>query len=212
VKTTFVALDVDGTLTMSNVSLAFGRFLYQQGRISWFQAWGAALTYAAHRLGLLSIRTLHRRIFTAVFLGKEQRQIEEDAEHFWDEQWQRLVRPSVLALLSTLQGQTIALLSSSPDFLIKGAARRLGLSEWYATEYVAGADGRFLRLGRVVTGGEKAKIIQIVKKKGDSAIMAVTDSMLDLPLLDEADIAVVVSPERKLARLAKERGWRIIES
>ena len=211
-STLFAALDVDGTLTTSNVSFAFGRFLYERGRISWIQALIAAFRYGLHRLGFLSVEALHRGIFASLFLGKERKEVEQEAEHFWDQEWGRLVRPSMLEEVRGLRGARIALLSSSPDFLIAGAARRLGIGEWYATEYLAGPNGRFQGVGRVVSGKEKAKIVQEVKKKGDNAIMAITDSMLDLPLLEEADIAVVVAPKGKLARLAKERGWRIVES
>ena len=211
-KPLFVALDVDGTLTVSNVSVAFGRFLYKRGRISWLQALMASLRYAAHRAGIFSVQTLHRGIFKALFLGKDRKRIEQDAALFWEEQWTALIRTSVIKEISALTGQRVALLSSSPDFLVGEAAKRLGIFEWYATEYITGPDGRFQRIGRVMTGEEKACIVQEVKKKGDNVIMAITDSMLDLPLLEEADTVMVVSPEKKLARLAKERGWRIVES
>jgi phosphoserine phosphatase len=62
-----------------------------------------------------------------------------------------------------------------------------------------------------VTGEVKAQIVQEVKKNGGLAIMALTDSMQDAPLLEEAATVVAVFPERRLARLAKERGWRIVE-
>jgi HAD superfamily phosphoserine phosphatase-like hydrolase len=211
VKSLFVAFDVDGTLTCSNTSFAFGRFLYEKGRISSCQALRAALRYAAHRLGFLSVQALHTGIFGILFLGKDKNQIDKDVVRFLDAKWEGLVRKSMLKELSSLEGQRIALLSSSPDFLIREIARRLGLKEWYATEYVTDSEGRFQRLGRIVTGAVKAQIVQEVKKNDGLAIMALTDSMQDAPLLEEAATVVAVFPERRLARLAKERGWRIVE-
>ena len=210
-KPLFVAVDVDGTLTKANISFAFGRFLYRKGRISWLQALQAAVRYAAHKIGLLSVPSLHKGMFASLFAKKDRREIEQEVVQFWNENWHTLIRSSVLEELDHLRDQRIALLSASPDFLVGEAAKRLGIHEWYATEYLTDSEGKFQRIGRVVTGEEKAKIVQEVKKKGDNAIMALTDSMLDLPLLGEAAIVVVVSPEGKLARLAKERGWRIVE-
>lgn len=209
-KPLFVAFDVDGTLTRSNTSFAFGRFLYENGRISLWQALRAALRYAAHKAGFLSVQALHTGIFGILFLGKDKLQIDNDVVRFWDERWDDLVRKSMLQELNALHGQRVALLSASPDFLLREIAKRLGLSEWYATEYITDSEGRFQRLGRIVTGAVKAQIAREVKKNDGLAIMALTDSMQDAPLLEEATTVVTVFPERRLARLAKERGWRIV--
>ena len=210
-KPLFVALDVDGTLTRANTSFAFGRFLYERGQISLCRALRSSLLYAAHRLGLLSVEALHTGIFGILFLGKKKQETENEVSRFWDEKWDDLVRPSMLVELEAFRGQRIALLSASPDFLVSQIAQRLGLTEWYATEYVTGSDGRFLRLGRIVTGEVKAQIAREVQKNSGLAIVALTDSMQDAPLLEEATTVVAVFPERKLARLAKERGWRIVK-
>jgi HAD superfamily phosphoserine phosphatase-like hydrolase len=211
VKPLFVAVDVDGTLTRSNVSFAFGHFLYGQGRISLCQALRAALRYAVHKLGLLSVQALHTEIFRILFSGQDKHQIDNAVVQFWNEKWEGLVRTSILNELKALHGQRIALLSASPDFLIRPIAKRLGIQEWYATEYVTDSEGRFQRVGRIVTGTVKAEIARQVKKKDGLAIMALTDSMQDAPLLEEATVVVAVFPERGLARLAKERGWRIVK-
>ena len=209
-KPLFVAFDVDGTLIRSNTSFAFGRFLYENGRITLWQALRAALRYAAHKMGFLSVQALHTGIFAILFLGEDKHQIDNDVVRFWNEKWDSLVRTSMLTELNGLHGQRVALLSASPDFLIREVAKRLGLNEWYATEYVTDSEGRFQRLGRIVTGAVKAQIVREMKKNEGLAIMALTDSMQDAPLLEESTTVVAVFPERRLARLAKERGWRIV--
>lgn len=210
-KPIFVAFDVDGTLTSSNISFAFGRFLYERGHISLWQALRSALRYAAHRLGLLSVETLHTSIFGILFLGTKKAKIEAEVVRFWDEQWETLVRPSILSELEVFRGQRIALLSASPDFLVSQIAQRLSLDEWYATEYVTDSEGRYSRIGRIMTGEMKASIAREVKKNTGLAIVALTDSMQDAPLLKEATTVVAVFPEKRLERLAKERGWRIVK-
>ena len=82
---------------------------------------------------------------------------------FWDEKWDALIRPSMLEEFESLRGQRIALLSALQTFSFGEIARRLGIPEWYATEYVTdqreistdwtGCDGNSKGYDR--SGGEK---------------------------------------------------------
>jgi len=54
---------------------------------------------------------------------------------------------------------------------------------------------------------EQAKRLQIPKQ----ACCALSDSVLDLPLLEEAGEAIAVNPDRRLRREARRRGWKIIK-
>lgn len=208
----YVAVDLDGTLTKSNVSFAFGRFLYAHGRISLIQTFLPAFLYLFHWLGLLSIERLHQLVFRALFLGKPRADIETDVAQFLDLHWSTLVRPSIQTELSQFvaQGAHVALLSSSPDFLVRQVAKRLGIEDVQATEYIVDEKGHFAAIGQLVNGFMKAQIVQKVKKIEALEIVAITDSILDKPLLEEADVVIAVAPDRKLARLARLRGWRVV--
>ena len=210
----YVAVDVDGTLTHSNVSFAFGRFLYSKGAISFFQAFMSALYYGAHSIGLLSVDRLHRLIFRTLFLGRKKELMEAVVDEFFELYGEQLIREQIREEVLSLRnhGAKIAILSSSPDFLVKGIARTLSIEEWYATEYVVDERGCFSSIGRVVTGSVKAQIVRDVKKRDGCSVMAMTDSMLDGPLLEEAESVVAVFPDRRLKRLAKKRGWRIVQA
>jgi len=211
---TYVAVDVDGTLTNSNVSFAFGCFLYCKGVVSFFQVFMPALYYGAHSLGCISLECLHRFIFQMLFYGRKKDQIEQAVDEFLTLHGQQLIRDFIKEELTSLQqkGARLALLSSSPDFLVKKVARMLDIEEWVATEYEVDNKGTFSTIGRIVTGMVKAQIVRDVRKRDGLAIIAMTDSMLDIPLLEEADEVVVVFPDRKLKRHAKKRGWRIVNS
>ena len=211
---TYVAVDVDGTLTHSNVSFAFGRFLYRKGVISFAHACMPAFFYLAHSLGCISIERLHRFIFQTLFLGRPKDQIEKCVDVFLDLHGQQLLRPSIREEIAVLrqQGARLALLSSSPDFLVEKVARMLAIQEWVATEYVVDTTGVFASIGRIVTGEVKAQIVREIKRRDGVAIIAMTDSMLDMPLLEEADEVVAVYPDRRLKSVAAQRGWRIVNS
>jgi HAD superfamily phosphoserine phosphatase-like hydrolase len=210
----YVAVDVDGTLTHSNVSFAFGRFLYQKGIASFFQVFLPVLYYGIHSLGWLSVEQLHRSIFRVLFSGRKREQIELAVDEFLTLHGNQLIRPSIRKELSLLQQQRckIALLSSSPDFLVRKVASMLGIEDWAATAYEVDERGFFTGIGRIVTGEVKAQIVKHVKAQEGATVLAMTDSMLDMPLLEAADEVVAVFPDRKLRRCAKERGWRIVNS
>lgn len=41
--------------------------------------------------------------------------------------------------------------------------------------------------------------------------MTYSDSINDLPLLEAVDEAVAVDPDPRLAAIARERGWRVLQ-
>ena len=60
-------------------------------------------------------------------------------------------------------------------------------------------------------GWKKAKYtIDLAKKINAEKIIAYSDSMWDLPLLESADFPVAVCPDKKLKKLSLARGWEII--
>jgi len=207
----YIAVDVDGTLTHSNVSFSFGKYMYEQGLISFFDASRSTCSYFFHTLGLLSMESLHNSIFCSLFSGKRADQIEKAADLFFEQKGNALFRLSVVEeiLLLHKDGARVVLLSSSPDFLVEKVARYIGVEEWCATEYVV-ESGVFSKVGKIITGSEKAKIAAEVRVKEGAPITVFTDSALDLPLAFIADQVVAVSPDRALLRASKEKGWRVI--
>jgi HAD superfamily phosphoserine phosphatase-like hydrolase len=206
----YVAIDVDGTLTRSNLSFLFGNFLYRQKKISLMQALRATLLYLLHRVGILSVERLHRSIFSFLFKGKMKSVYEEAADQFFaDAEW--AFRHNVIAEILQLrsQGARLVLLSSSPDFLVCRMARRLKITEWYGTQYCCSQEGVFSCIGHIMTGKEKAKIVQH-DTAGEVRIITFSDSLLDTPLFEISDSVVIVAPSKKLASSARKRGWRVI--
>lgn len=206
----YLALDVDGTLTTQNLSYQFGRFLYQNKLISLPEALLAGVIYGLHTFGLCSVSWLHRSLFALLFKGKSGGVIEEAADRFLAASLPALFREAVVQEVKARQrhGAIVGLFSSSPDFLVRRVAQAVGAQEWFATQYQLDSKGQFSRIGRIVSGKEKA---DYVRQMGLQFLVAMSDSFLDVPLLLEADEAIVVCPDRRLARLARLKGWRRIE-
>jgi len=100
------------------------------------------------------------------------------------------------------------IISSSPDFLVRLVASHLLVAEFLATTYEIGSDGTFTKVGCVIDGAAKLKALAGVTL---SKVIAYSDSILDLPLLEAVGKAIAVCPDKKLRKVAMSCGWEIMD-
>src|SRR6202020_1816615 len=113
------------------------------------------------------------------------------ADLFVKEHIENLLYQPVFQELKSAQdnGAFVALLSASPNFLVKVIAEKLGIQYWEATSYDIGKSGGFLQISRFLAGNEKAAYSEQCRKKlgiEKCRITAYSDSILDLPMLQSA--------------------------
>jgi HAD superfamily hydrolase (TIGR01490 family) len=129
------------------------------------------------------------------------------------------VRPAMQVLVdSHLEaGHYCVLLSASPHGLVERIADRLGMHRGIGT--VIEHDDRVLT-GKIVPPmcygpGKLERLGQELGWRGDehhdTFSFAYADSLSDLPLLDSVTAPVVVSPDRRLRKLANEREWPVLD-
>ncbi len=115
-------------------------------------------------------------------------------------------------------GDTLVLTTATNRYLSELTARRLGMEHLIATECEIGADGRFtgaiagtlnMREGKVTR--LDAWLAQRGLQRRDCVIQAYSDSINDLPLLEAAEQAVTVNADVRLATLAAQRGWPMLQ-
>ena len=124
-------------------------------------------------------------------------------------------RPSLRLALRLHQeaGSLCVLLSASPQELVAVLARRLGMYRGVGT-LAEVANGRYTgRLGAPFCYGEGKlrRLEQAVGPVDLSTAWSYADSASDLPLLERCAHPVVVAPSRDLRRIARSRGWLVIE-
>ena len=205
-------VDVDGTLTKKNISVLFGRYLYEQGILSKKTAFLCSFLYALHFCHFISSRFLHQKIASFLFASHPQKEIIEAANRFFSTIKNQLYREDVAAHIRTLcdDNYRIILLSSSPDFLIEKLAQQLYFKEYVGTEYIYTAEGRFSHLGRIISGGEKKAFALQMRNQGYTEMMAFSDSMQDKPLLDIVTMPVAVYPSFFFKVCARYKGWKVV--
>lgn len=126
-------------------------------------------------------------------------------------------RPETLRLLGlhARMGRDCYLVSASAVEIVQGLADKLGFAGVIATEAEV-VDGVYTgRLAKPFRhgAGKAVAIAELAAEKGYdlSLSFAYSDSYNDLAMLELVGIPVAINPDRKLAAVAYERGWPVVE-
>jgi HAD superfamily hydrolase (TIGR01490 family) len=139
------------------------------------------------------------------------------------EQCQRLVEDRVLPLLlpaglRTIEqhrdrGHALALLSTSPRYIVEPVARALSVEAVGATDFeVQGGRLTGQLKGPACFGPGKIHFAEQLGRSHNLNVDAswfYTDSYTDLPMLERVSHKVVVNPDPRLRRTARSRGWPV---
>ncbi len=207
--------DLDHTLLNVNSSYCFGKHLYRQGVFSTSKMIKLAGYYALHKANLLSMQSMQIKIFNSLFKGFSYQFFMNIAEDFFQKSIDAMIYlPAYQELKEFLaRGDFVAILSSSPDFLVRPISKLLGVNYSEASTYYVGENGTFTHISRLMLGEQKAQYSQLCAKKlniDKSKVCAYSDSILDLPLLLSVGSKVAVKPDRYLKSYCKGNDWRII--
>jgi HAD superfamily hydrolase (TIGR01490 family) len=194
--------------------------------------------FAAWRAGIIDLRHVWTELFRALLFGvvgesknvaeRTVPKLLETIEGHSQSELMELREPLVRAMLDEARPETLRLLrlhalmgrdcylvSASAIELVQALADELGFAGAIATEAEV-VDGIYT--GRLAEpfrhGAEKANAIAELAAEEDydlSLSFAYSDSYNDLAMLELVGIPVVVNPDRRLAEVAYERGWPVVE-
>lgn len=209
------AFDLDHTLFSKNSSYCFGRYLCSKKLLPFCSLLFIIGCSLRHSMGLLPIVQLHEKGFKHLFLGRSLPLVQGWANEFLEEHFETLLYPPAIAALKSAQdaGHLTAILSSSPDYIVEPIAKRLNVPYWDATRYAVDKDQKFCSIDRLMLGENKALCLEelaCLYGVDENETYAYSDSHLDLPFLLAAGTACGVNPNRKLKRICKQNGWRVI--
>lgn len=136
-------------------------------------------------------------------------------EDFLDESFDAMLYQPVMEHLKMAQsqGDKVLILSSSPDFLVRAIANRLGVQQWKGTGYQIDDEGKFSFISHVMDGEDKANDVKtFVDQMGLSlsATSVYSDSYLDLPVLKIAGRSIGVRPDWRLRNICIANQWEIL--
>jgi len=113
------------------------------------------------------------------------------------------------------QGRRVILATSSIDFIVAPLAEHLGVRDVLATTLEFDHDtctGRVVGLP-MFRREKKERVLAFLAAEGVAPkdCSFYSDSIYDLPLLEEVGRPVAVNPDFRLRKIARERGWSVID-
>jgi len=115
-------------------------------------------------------------------------------------------------------GDLVVLTTATNQFLTELTAAHLGVQHLIATECEIGSDGRFTGGVAGVLNMRDGKVTRLqawLAQQGmdlrDCESTFYSDSINDLPLLSSVRHPVAVNPDRRLAEMAAECGWPVLQ-
>jgi HAD superfamily hydrolase (TIGR01490 family) len=142
-------------------------------------------------------------------------------QRFMAEVIQPAITPQALALLQQHRdaGDTLVLITATNEFVTRPIAQALGFEHLLAVELQKGADGWYNGKIQGVPSFREGKVTRLagwLAERGSSLkhierSVFYSDSINDLPLLEQVQTPVATNPDNKLLAIARERDWQVLE-
>ena len=210
--------DLDKTIIAKSSTLAFGKPFYQSGLINRRTVLRSAYAQFVFALAGADEDQMNRMrsFITDMCIGWDVAQVRDVVAETLHDIIDPLVYDEAVGLIERHKehGREVVIVSSSGAEVVEPIGAMVGADEVIATQMVV-KDGKYTGdIARYVYGVGKGEAIREFAEKRGYALAdchAYSDSITDLPMLDEVGHAVVVNPDRALRKAAVERGWPVLE-
>ncbi len=215
--TELAIFDLDYTLTKRGT---WGRFISQslKGRPIalarlWLTAGWLQWRYKSGRSPRIAVKSAMMRLSIA---GLSRARLEVFADQFVDADLREGLNPSVMDALKDHQskGHKILIASAAVDLLVDRYTQALGAHGFVSTEFAWSKDGTLL--GTFASSNcygeeklERVKTWMADQCPSPTKITTYSDSRSDAPILEFADRAIIVAPNKKTQRYAQQKGFEI---
>jgi len=219
-KTKLALFDLDHTLLPIDSDYSWGTFTTT---IGWTDPVEFARRndefYAHYQAGTLDVHDYVRFATEAARLKGPEVALAA-RERFMREVIAPAIRPPALQLVRQHQaaGDEVLIITATNEFVTRPIAEVFGVQQLIAVELERDASGWItgeirgtpsFREGKVRRFGEWLAARGL--HRHDTEVTFYSDSINDLPLMDNVDCPVATNPDDRLRALALERGWRVLE-
>ena len=213
--------DLDETLLPLDSDHAWGEFVIRLGWVdeAAFRRRNDAF-YAQYQRGELDIHA-YVDFATEALRSRSAAEVAAAQQRFMLEVIGPQVRPAALELVAShqRQGDLVALVTATNDFVTAPIARAFGIADLLAVRLQRGPGGTIT--GRIdgtpsYREGKVRRVEEWLALRGAQwrdfdRISVYSDSPNDLPLLERATDPVATNPSAALESIARERHWRILK-
>ena len=208
--------DLDLTLIDVNSGLLWAKHERRLGNISRTQLARAVFWHGMYRLALIDMEVAFERAMSH-YKGIESSHLEKRTRSWFEEQVQDRIREKALAAAEGHRRgeQPLVILTNSSCYQANIAAERWGFDDYLANNFPTDSAGRLVGTferplcygpGKVARAEQWAKEHDVDLDRS----FFYSDSYSDLPMLERVGEPRVVTPDPRLRRLARKRGWQIL--
>ena len=208
--------DFDETLIVGNSGRLWIRRELRNGHISRTQALRATTWMLRYRLGFATMEDALRTAIRSL-QGTPEETLRRRTREFYEEEVRQLYRGGARGALAQHRdrGEACVLLTASSLYLSELVRADLGLDDVICNRFqIRRGVHTGEPEGQLCFGTGKLRYAEdYARRRGVSlgACTFYTDSYSDLPVLERVGQPVVVNPDRRLQRVARRRGWRVVE-
>ena len=209
--------DFDRTLIDVNSGKLWVRHERRAGRINSWQLLMASTFFLRYHLSLIDMQEAMTKAISTV-AGQREEVLAQRTTTWYQQEVRAHLIPTAIEVLEEhrAKGHPLILLTTSSPYLAKAVSDDLRLDAFGSTAFEVGDDGCFT--GRVVEPtcygmGKVEHALRLAAPLGIDVESSYfyTDSYTDQPMLDKVLHPRVVNPDPRLRRVAKRRGWRILD-
>ncbi len=212
--------DFDGTSITGNSPVMLVRYLVFRRKLK-FNVWIRVCFWAfAYKFRLPQNESWVRSLVFRAFLGKPKPEVDAYLARFYEEEVSWRFRPLADQSMcrDTEEGRIVAVVSASWEAIIERARQDHSFQLIAATSMCIDDAGNYTcKVNGLPVEGEQ-KVRSVVALADDSfgqgnwvLERAYGDHHSDMPLLEAAEHAFVVTPDKPLLREAQKRGWRVLD-
>lgn len=213
--------DLDYTLTIRGT---WGRFVWRAVRFRphvWLPLlFAAGWTQFRYKRGAVPRVRVKQAMMRWAMPNWSKERIEKLANEFADDEVARGLRPGGIAQLQAHRdaGDNIMIVSAAVDVIVSAIAERLNIKHWLATD-MAWNNGRLSPdfASPNCYGAEKVTRLNAylaahpALKQSNTVITMYSDSHSDLDIMQSADVAIAVNPNKRLLALSKTHGFDVVD-
>lgn len=209
--------DMDKTLLTASSGWLYLIWLWQTRQLPIHQWITISRQVALYIIGVIDFPRLMSRL-TILVAGSSESEAWRMSKSWFERSLRHAVAPGGLQqiALHKRQGHHVAIVSAATPYAVKPVAEVLGLGEAFLATELEVVGGHFT--GRVIEPacfgtGKVARTRSYAESHQIDLSMSYfySDSASDIPLLEAVGHPIAVNPSRKLAQIAKRRGWPVME-
>jgi HAD superfamily hydrolase (TIGR01490 family) len=208
--------DVDHTLVHGSTGFWFTYYMIKRGLLGASSLFFAVWYTLGHRFGFIKVERLMNRV-AGIFTNKPVSYVEEVTKASFDLYVKQHIYPEALKIISVYHEQSVpvVLLSGTSIYILRHLAAEVGAAHFIGNRLVFDGDTATGKMAKPYCYGKgKVELLdKYIAQKGIalSECAAYADSRSDLPLLEAVGRPFAVNPDRKLKKIARQKGWPILK-